>query len=150
MKISFLSLLFIPVFSFAQLTKNEKVEVENYAIDLCNCINDLMAELHPKTGEIVLLFAEVGEAAALKEIDKMKLEMSSREVNELLASFVILESPDFLNALELCDKSELLNADLRTQINNAKGPAHDYLEYILSGDKQCKIANALYGIGGEE
>ena len=96
MKAAFLTLLLVPFFSFGQLSKKDKKNIDKYALEMCECVNELMAELHPKTIEVVLLMAEKGQEEAMKDVEAMLTEMSPEEMQEFLASFSTMEDPAFL------------------------------------------------------
>ena len=100
MRAAILTLLLIPFLSFGQLKKKDKKSIDKSAVAMCECVNDLMGELHPKTIEVVLLMAEKGEEDAMKDVEAMLTEMTPEEMQEFLASFTTMESEEFLTRIE--------------------------------------------------
>lgn len=147
MKTAFLTLFLIPFLSFGQVSKKEKKSIDKYALEMCECVNDLMGELHPKTIEVVLLMAEKGQEDAMKDVEAMLAEMSPEEMQEFLASFTKMEDPEFLAEIEECDGSESLDPKLKEQIDNSEGEAHAYLMEYLGQEEACKVMKSLYDLG---
>lgn len=147
MKAAFLTLLLIPFLSFGQLSKKDKKNIDKYALEMCECVNELMAELHPKTVEVVVLMAEKGQEGAMKDVEAMLTEMSPEEMQEFLTSFTKMEDPDFLARIEGCDGSENLSPGIKDEIDNAEGNAHSYLMSTLGEQEECKVMKSLYDLG---
>lgn len=148
MKKIILALCLIPVLSFSQdLSKKDKKKILTYATEMCGCVNELMAELHPKTIEVVMLIAEKGQEAAMTDINTMLTAMDSEEVQEFLESFKMMEDASFLERIENCDGSSELPPFLKSQIENGEGEAHDFLMEYLDEDESCEVMKALYDIG---
>lgn len=146
MKNLWLVLLFIPFLSFGQLSKKERKSIDKYAVEMCECVNELMGSLHPMTIQVVTMLAE-DEEAGLDALRVMITEMSTQEQSKFLDSFTKMEDPSFLRQVEACDKSADLAAELKNQIDNAKGDAHQYLMEVLSDKGECKTMKALYDMG---
>jgi hypothetical protein len=149
MRAAFLTLLLIPFLSFGQLKKKDKKSIDKYAVAMCECVNDLMGELHPKTIEVVLLMAEKGEEDAMKDVEAMLTEMTPEEMQEFLASFTTMESEEFLTRIEECDGSDSLDEKLKEQIDSAEGDAHAYLMETLAREEFCKVMKSLYDLGNQ-
>jgi hypothetical protein len=147
MKSAFLTLLLIPFLSFGQVSKKEKKSIDKYALSMCECVNDLMSELHPKTIEVVMLMAEKGQEDAMKDVEAMLTEMTPEEMQEFLASFTTMESEEFLQKIEDCDGSDSLDPEMKEQIDNAEGDAHAYLMEVLGREEACKVMKSLYDLG---
>jgi hypothetical protein len=147
MRAAILTLVLIPFLSFGQVSKKEKKSIDKYALAMCECVNDLMGELHPKTIEVVLLMAEKGQEEAMKDVEAMLTEMSPEEMQEFLASFTTMEDPEFLARIEECDGSDSLDEKVKEQIDNAEGDAHAYLMEYLGEEETCKVMKSLYDLG---
>ncbi len=147
MKAAFLTLLLIPFLSFSQISKKEKKSIDKYALEMCECASELMGELHPKTIEVILLMAEKGQEEAMKDVEAMLTEMTPEEMQEFLASFTMMEDPDFLARIEECDGSDSLSDEIKEQIDNAEGDAHAYLMEHLGEEEACKVMKSLYDLG---
>ena len=139
--------LVIPFLSFGQISKKDKKSIDKYALEMCGCVNDLMAELHPKTIEVVMLMAEKGQEDAMKDVEAMLTEMTPEEMQEFLASFTTMEDPEFLARIEECDGSDSLDEELKDQIDSAEGDAHAYLMEYLGEEETCEVMKALYDLG---
>jgi hypothetical protein len=149
MKTSLYAFFLIPCLSFAQLNVDEIKSIDNYAMEACDCVNDLIGELHPKAIEVVLLMAELGEEMGMAELEVIIAGMSISELDKFVAAFERMEDPYFLTQIEDCDGSEYLDEKLSTQIDNANGTAYAYLIYVLTREENCKVMKSLYDLGEE-
>lgn len=155
MKILILTLLFIPFLSFAQedvstqLSKKDRESIDRYALDMCDCINNVMMELHPKTIDIILSLAENGQEGMVEKIQEFAEEMDSEERLFFLSSLEKMNSPEFLSKTEECDHSStLLDEKLKADIDSAEGAAHEYLMTLVMSEEACKLVKSLIQIGG--
>ncbi len=155
MKAVLLSFLLFPILSFSQevvtdtkdLSRKDKKKIDESTISMCNCIEEQVNTLHPKTIEVMRLIAEKGEAAALGELETMMEEMEPEEVKDLLASFSKMESGEFSEQLDGCNHITRLSQDIQDQINGTQGPAYDYFIDILSSEEACELTNYVYNVG---
>ncbi|MFK7784890.1 MAG: hypothetical protein AB8B56_07235 [Crocinitomicaceae bacterium] len=155
MKAVLLSLLLFPILSFSQevvtdtkdLSRKDKKNIDESTVSMCNCIEEQINTLHPKTIEVMRLIAEKGEAAAISELETMMEEMEPEEVKELLNSFSKMESGEFSEQISVCNYIEGLSQDIQDQINASQGPAYDYFMTILGSEEACELTNYVYGVG---
>lgn len=146
MKNFLLAACMTPFLSFGQLDASEMETLNSYALDMCECVNDLMTQLHPKTSDAFLIMAQENQVEALEEFDILIAQLPSDELDKFIASIDKLQDPDFLAALGACDNSETLANKLSSQINDQSGEAHYYLMGFLH-ITPCEIMKALYDIG---
>lgn len=152
MKSLLFTLLFIPILSFGQedvsneLTKKEKKSIDVYAIEVCDCMNSIMSELHPNTFDVVLLMAKEGEEAATEKIKEIIGALDSDEQQVLLASLEKVNTPEFLESLDECDQNYGLNEELKDKIDEMEGEAYDYLIDIFNDSENCTLVKSLIEI----
>lgn len=152
------TLLLFPLLSFSQevvndtkdLSRKEKKNIKESTISMCGCIEEQVNSLHPKTLEVLLLIAEKGEAAASAELESMVEGMEPEEMENFLGSFAKLESEEFSEQLDNCNRILDLSQDIQDQINDRQGPANDYFMSILNAEDACMFTNYVYSQGISE
>ncbi len=147
MKAAFLTLLLIPFLSFGQISEKDKKSIDQYATNMCECVNELMAELHPKTIEVAMLIAEKGQEEAMADVEKMLTDMSPEEMQEFFASFTKMEDKAFLQRTDDCNGSDDLAPEIKSEIDDAEGEAHAYLMEYMESEEACEFMKALYDLG---
>lgn len=147
MKTTLITLLLLPFLSFGQVSEEDQISIDDYAISMCGCINDLINDLHPKTMGVIILMAEEGEEVAMIEVEEMLTEMSQEEMEFFLESFSKMESEAFLAKVENCDEASGLNDGLEDQINSDDGDVFNYFMEVLNREETCKIVKVLYDLG---
>ena len=149
MKALFLTLILIPVLSFAQLSNKDKKSVETYLYNTCDCVNNVMDELHPKVYDVIMLMAENSEEEALKQVELLVSEMSEEETVEFSASFQKMDSAEFAVKIDNCESTESVSKEIMLQIDGAEGPAFDHLLDYLYQEEVCSLTKTLYNYGAE-
>lgn len=147
MKIALLTLLLIPFLSFSQVSKKEKKSIDKYATSMCDCVNEVLNTLHPKVNDVIALIAEKGQDEAMKDVQTMTEEMDSEELQEFLESFTIMESDEFSQKLDDCDRTAILISELGDEINIEEGDANDYLMEVIVHKEACRMVKLLYDLG---
>ena len=150
MKTALLILLLVPFFSLGQLSNKDKKSIDQYAVSMCGCVNDLFEALHPKTIDVILMMAENGQEEAMSTVETWLDEMGADEKNEFLASFQAMESEEFTQQILACDESDRLDPTIKEQVDNARGDAHMYLLEVLGRSEGCKVMKSLYDLGNSE
>lgn len=140
---------FLPILSFAQLTNEEKSTIDNYAVNICDCINEVIETLGVKTNEILTVFANEGEDIALKQIEEYLTTASEEDTKKLLASFDQMSKPEFGNKIEQCDNKDGMPSEIIFSIDNEKGKYSDYFYNYLTNTLECKITNYLMVLGNQ-
>ncbi|MCT4624145.1 MAG: hypothetical protein N4A46_11025 [Schleiferiaceae bacterium] len=143
-------LLVIPFLGFSQLSKKQKKSIDKYTETMCTCVNDLMSTLHPKASEVVLLMAEKGEEAAMKEVEAMLGGMSKEEMTKFLEAFTTMEDPAFIAKIEACDDKGSMAEGIKSDIDNMKGDAYTHFMAYMKENSSCDLMRSLYELGVEE
>jgi hypothetical protein len=150
MKTLFLLLFLTPLFTFGQLTAGEKDSIDTYAMNMCTCVNDLIAELHPLVADMIIMMGEKGEEAGMVELEEWMTDMDYDELMDFNDSAMEMDSPDFINRLEGCAANDGLSKKIREQLDKGEGDAQMYLLGYMSGAESCQLMNALYDLGMSE
>ncbi|MFK5981552.1 MAG: hypothetical protein QM499_01460 [Flavobacteriaceae bacterium] len=139
--------VFLPLISFAQLTTEEKSTIDNYAANICKCINGVFETLGPKTYEMMIIMANEGEEVAIKQIEEYIIAASEEDANKLLESFNSMGSIEFQNKIEKCDNKEGMSSEMLFSIDNEKGEYSDYFYNYLANTIECNLSNYLMLLG---
>jgi len=142
--------IFLPFLSFAQLTSEEKSIIENYANNICPCINNTINTLDPKVVEFVNLMADEGEEKTMIQIQEYISTHSEEESKKLIAGFDKMSSPEFGEKIEKCDNKENLTSEMSNSIDNVEGIYADYFYKLLKTNSVCKLTNYLMELGNTE
>ncbi len=147
MKTTLIALLLLPFVSFGQLSEEAKNSIDDYAISVCGCVDELIDELHPEVAGVILLMDEKGQEEAMLEVQEMLTEMTSEEMEDFLMAFKSMDSDAFEQKVEDCDSSHDLSDRVEDQINNELGEAYDYFMETLEREEICQVMKALYNLG---
>jgi len=147
MKKVLLIILLLPLFSFAQLSTQEKITIENYGFEFCNCINKVINTLDPKAVEFIYIMAEKSQDEAIKKIEEYINSVSEEKSKKLYSSFDEMNSQEFQEKIGKCAVREGMSDELANAINNGKGPSNDYLIDYLKSNNNCLMTNYLMTLG---
>ena len=141
--------LFLPLISFAQLTSEEQVLIENYVNKFCPCINNVINTLDPKVVEFVNLMADEGEKKAMIQIQEYVSTHSEEEAKKLITGFDKMSSPEFGKKIEKCDNKEGMSSEMTLSIDNSKGEYSEYFYNYLTTTIECKMTNYIMLLGNQ-
>lgn len=143
----FISLLLIPIISFAQLPKKEKILIDEYANSLCECVNEVMNTLDVNMIKYLDVFAKNGEVAANNFLTAFMEKGTPEEVQALLDSSNLMQAEDFGLKIEACEDNSKLSSKAINEIEGLKGGAYDYFMNSLSNKSNCKLSKMLLDMG---
>lgn len=150
MKKYFLFLFFIiPFFAFTQLNEQEKQLIDNYAVNLCDCVNDLINTLDPVMIDYIKVLAGKGEIEAQEFLTDYLSSANEEETNLLLTSANKMESEEFISKIENCDSENSLSEIMVLEINNEKGISYDYFLQSMSDFNICNLTKMFYYLGSK-
>jgi hypothetical protein len=147
MKNLFLILLVVPFLSFGQITEKKKKAIDNYANEICGCVNTVITDLHPKMFESFIYLAENGQEKFPAHIQNVLSEMTDEEKQAYMASFQKIQEPAFGAKIDNCDKSSGITEELKKETDDLTSDTHKYLMEYLGKETSCKILKVLYDMG---
>ena len=142
-----LAILLVPMLSFGQLKKKDKKAVEQYADQMCGCVNDLMATLNPQAVEFIMLIGTEGDEAGEAAIIEYVGSASEEDVKVLLESFNVMGSDEFQGKIEKCDLKTDMSDEVSGSIDAAMGDGYDYFYKYLGKDDGCSLFKILLDAG---
>ena len=146
-KIVLLTILMVPFFAFAQLSKKDKKAINKYADNMCSCMNEVMQALGPKANEFIMVMATEGEEAFEEQFLEFYKSASEEEAAAVIASFDRMSSEEFQNKTEACDDKGKLAPGLSAEIDTNIGDAYDYFNQYISEEEACTLLNYLLILG---
>ncbi|TCK68987.1 hypothetical protein DFQ05_0498 [Winogradskyella wandonensis] len=147
MKILLAALLIIPFLSFGQVSQDEKEEIETYALEICDCFNNVLKELHPKAIEAITIYASEGEQKMQEYVVKVLAEESDAEKQAFMESFQSMQESPFLIKLQRCDASATKNEALKEKMDDSNSEVSKYLINYLGKEDSCKLFKFFYDLG---
>jgi len=148
MKKVLLIILLFPLFSFAQLSTQEKITIENFGFEICSCMNNVINSLDPKATEFIYIMAEKGQDVALKQIEEYTSSVSEEKSKKLYLSFDEMNSQKFQEKVMNCFDEEGMSNELVNVFSNGESSSKDYLMEYLKSNNNCLITNYLMALGG--
>ena len=148
MKKVLLIILLFPLFSFAQLSTQEKITIENFGFEICKCMNNVINSLDPKATEFIYIMAEKGQDVALKQIEEYTSSVSEEKSKKLYSSFDEMNSQKFQEKVMNCFDEEGMSNELVNVFSNGESSSKDYLMEYLKSNNNCLITNYLMALGG--
>ena len=142
-KYFFLLILFLPVLSFGQLQKNEKIAIENYSEELCTCVDELMNTLGSKTIDFIRVMTLEGMEALEKSLAEYYQTVTEEEFNKQIAFFDVMNSKAFQDKIETCDNKSGMSKEVVKSIDDNNGESSEYFLGYLKYHVNCEVTDLL-------
>lgn len=149
-KLFIVAIALIPSLSFGQLTNDDKKDIENFAVDMCECLNDMFDELDPVVIDFLEATANEGEEAANQVLMTAIAESTEEEQASLMASFQKMQDPEFLGRIEKCVVSGDISEELKAELDKENSEASKYAFEVFKNNKECRVAKLFYEVGTKE
>jgi len=142
-KYLFLLFIIVPFLSFGQLQKNDKIAIENYAEELCPCVDNLINSLGSKTVEFIRIMTLEGMDALEKALAEYYEAVSEEEFNKQVAAFDEMNSKEFQEKIKACDNKSGMSEEVIKSIDDNTGESSDYFLGYLKYHVNCEVTNLL-------
>ena len=149
-KYFFLLIFLVPAISFGQLQKNDKITIENYANEMCVCVDELINTLGTKTIEFIKIMTYEGMEALEKSLAEYYKTVTEEEFNKQISFFDEMSSEAFQDKIEACDNKKGLSEEAIKSIDEYNGESSDYFLGYLKYNVSCEMMDMLLQLGRED